>query len=108
MVLIRPNFISQNLCDELIAAFQHISAKYESDGGHVRKWPYRTAISAALLREAGVPGLDARLDKVRQDAADVVAKFYSISDPTYIDYTLMSEMKFGDRLTFHADNEALT
>ena len=96
MVLTRPGFISQSICDELIAAFRYVSDNRVSSDGHVRKWPYRTAISAVLLKEAGIPGLEERLSKIRQQAADAVTQFYGISGATFIDYTLMTEMKVGD------------
>jgi predicted 2-oxoglutarate/Fe(II)-dependent dioxygenase YbiX len=108
MLLTRRGFISQSFSDKLIKAFQHVSANHGSSDGHVRKWQYRTAISAVLLREAGIRGLDTRLDRIRQKAAGVVTRFYGISFPAHIDYTLMSEMKVGDCVPPHADNEKRT
>jgi predicted 2-oxoglutarate/Fe(II)-dependent dioxygenase YbiX len=105
VLLIRPGFISQSISDELIAAFRQIDKNWVSGDSHVRRWPYRTAISAVLLKEAGIRGLDERLSKVRQQAADAVCEFYGLSDATYIDYTLMTEMKVGDSVPMHADNQ---
>ena len=108
MVLTCPGFISRSFSDKLIEAFQYVSKNHGSSDGHVRKWQYRTAISAVLLREAGIRGLDARLGRIRQKAAAVVTRFYGISAPAHIDYTLMSEMKAGDCVPSHADNEKRT
>jgi hypothetical protein len=105
MVLIRPEFISPSEADELIATFRYVSDNSEPDGGHVRKWPYRNALSAVLLLRAGKPGIAELLGGIRREAADSLIKFYGIQERAHIDYTLMSEMKIGDCIPPHADNE---
>jgi predicted 2-oxoglutarate/Fe(II)-dependent dioxygenase YbiX len=104
-LLIKPDFLSQDFCCELIAAFQKVSDAYGPADDYVRRWPYRTSIWGPTMRQRVENGLGERLSEIREKVVDEVCSFYQVAGPTYVDFTLFTEMMFGDCHPLHADNE---
>lgn len=106
MLLIRHEFVPPTLCCELIAAFQQISETYTHTDDYVRRWPYRTSICGVVIKRRAIESVSERLTEIRRRAADALCRFYGVTGPTHIDFTLATEMRDGDYHPPHADNEA--
>jgi hypothetical protein len=106
MLLIRQGFLSPTLCRNLIAGFQQISETYTEADDYVRRYEDRTSICGIAIKRAGIDGVSDELNEIRQRAADALCRFYGVVGPTHIDFTLAAEMRAGDCLPAHADNES--
>lgn len=106
MLLIRHGFLSPTLCGSLIAAFQQISETYTEADDYVRRYEDRTSICGIAIKRAGIDGVSDEINEIRQRAADALRRFYGIAGPIHIDFTLATEMRVGDCLPPHADNES--
>lgn len=105
MLLIRHGFLSPTLCRNLIAGFQQISETYTKEDDYVRKYEDRTSICGIAIKRAGIDGVSDEINEIRQRAADALGRFYG-AGPIHIDFTLATEMRVGDCLPAHADNES--
>lgn len=106
MLLIRHGFLSPTLCRNLIAGFQQISETYTEEDDYVRRYEGRTSICGIAIKQAGIDGVSDELSEIRQRAADALGEFYGVAGPIHIDFTLAAEMRVGDCLPVHADNES--
>ncbi|MBF9131561.1 2OG-Fe(II) oxygenase [Plantactinospora sp. S1510] len=98
-ILVEPDFVPPTQCAHLIAEFRRVS---DLDAGS-RKTTIRTELPAVALRRHGC--LD--LDPVRDRVLARLGWFYRVSGSLYLEYTLLSEMRAGDRHVLHADSERL-
>ena len=105
MLLIQRGFLSPTLCRNLIAGFQQISKTYTQEDDYVRKYEDRTSICGIAIKRAGIEGVSDEINEIRQRAADALRQFYGVKEPIHIDFTLANEMRAGDCLPAHADNE---
>lgn len=106
MLLIRHGFLSPTLCRDLIAGFQQISETYTKEDDYVRRCEHRTSICGIAIKRAGIDGVSDEINEIRHRAADALCRFYGIAGPIHIDFTLATEMRVGDCLPAHADNES--
>jgi predicted 2-oxoglutarate/Fe(II)-dependent dioxygenase YbiX len=106
MLLIQHGFLSPTLCRNLIAGFQQISETYTKADDYVRKYEDRTSICGIAIKRARIDGVSDEINEIRQRAADALCRFYGIAGPIHIDFTLATEMRVGDCLPAHADNES--
>jgi predicted 2-oxoglutarate/Fe(II)-dependent dioxygenase YbiX len=90
----------------LIAGLQEISETYTKADDYVRRYEHRTSICGIAIKRAGIDGVSDKINEIRQRAADEVVRFYGTAGPTHIDFTLATEMRAGDCLPVHADNES--
>jgi predicted 2-oxoglutarate/Fe(II)-dependent dioxygenase YbiX len=95
-ILVEPGFVTSVECERLIAEFRRVA---EVDVC-TRRQTVRTELPAAALRQHGFRDLDPIRDRVLTD----LANFYAVSD-LFLEFTLLSEMRAGDRHVLHADNE---
>ena len=105
MLLIQRGFLSPTLCRNLVAGFQQISETYTKEDDYVRKYEDRTSICGIAIKRAGIDGVSDEINEIRQRAADALGQFYG-ADPLHVDFTLANEMRVGDFLPSHADNES--
>lgn len=106
MLLIRHGFLSPTLCRNLIAGLQQISETYTKADDYVRRYEHRTSICGIAIKRAGIDGVSDKIIEIRRRAADEVCRFYGTAGPIHIDFTLATEMRVGDCLPVHADNES--
>jgi predicted 2-oxoglutarate/Fe(II)-dependent dioxygenase YbiX len=106
MLLIRHGFLSQTLCRDLVSGLQQISETYTKADDYVRRWEHRTSICGIAIKHAGIDGVSDQINEIRDRAADALWQFYGFAGPTYIDFTLASEMRVGDSHPTHADSES--
>jgi predicted 2-oxoglutarate/Fe(II)-dependent dioxygenase YbiX len=101
-VAIVDDFLPADCCRLLIDAFDRLAASDHQNG--IRRAAQRTEISAHAIRAASQPAHDL-IGAARRDIAELVTHQFAVSHPLYVEYTLLSSMRAGDRHQRHADRE---
>lgn len=106
-VLIKPDFLSLDSCDELIRGFQRLGSappRCSECSGSLRQQPNRTEIAAGLFKRGRMNDVLKRLSDIRAAALDEVEAFFDAT-ALAVEFTLLTEMRAGDAHPRHADNE---
>jgi hypothetical protein len=111
MLLIRPEFVSLEWANDLIAAFRQIVDVPAAMGvgahqraAYLQESPDRTEAGGLAFRQAGMPEVHRQITEVRHQARDIVCQFYGVPGTLYTEYTLVTEMRIGDSHPLHADS----
>jgi hypothetical protein len=101
-VAISDDFATGDQCEFLIASFDDLARSSYTSG--VRRLTSRTEISAVAMREANAEAFEL-ISAIRVKVHQFVKAAFDVSQPLYIDFTLLSAMGAGDRHPMHADRE---
>ena len=104
-VAIVDGFLPDDRCGLLIDAFDRLAVSDDRNG--IRRAAQRTEISAYAVRAASQAAHDL-VGAVRKGIAELITHQFGVSHPLYVEYTLLSAMRAGDRHQRHADRERRT
>ena len=98
MPFVRPGFVPNDVCASLVAAIVRAGA-----GPDARVLPKRVEIEGRALRT--YPDAYEILTRLRAAAAAELSAAFPCPTPSYLEFTLLTEMKDGDAHSRHADSE---
>lgn len=104
-VVIADDFLPQERCKLLIGAFDELAKSGRMDG--MRHLASRTEMSAILMRDAGDEAFRL-VGATRLRILEVIRNRFGMESPQYVESTLLSAMRLGDRHALHADRELLS
>lgn len=101
-VAIVDGFLPSDRCGLLIDAFDRLAVSDHRNG--IRRAAQRTEISAHAIRAVSQAAHDL-IGATRKNIAELITHQLGVSHPLYVEYTLLSSMRAGDRHQRHADRE---
>jgi len=101
-VAIVDGFLPGDHCGLLIDAFDRLAVSDQRNG--IRRSAQRTEISAYAIRAVSQVAHDL-IGAARKGIAELITRQFGVSHPLYVEYTLLSSMRTGDRHQRHADRE---
>lgn len=101
MTILRPGFVPSDECASIVAAIRRAAP-----GPDARVQPKRVEIDGLACRR--FPHIYDFVTRFRASATKELAMAFPRPSPSFIEFTLLTEMKDGDAHALHADNEKRT
>ena len=107
MIFLIEDFISSEQCSDLIQAFRRASSNGDIPAGHLRLSPERTELTAKALYKVSPLPVRQFLDEFHARLVNTVNSALGGEAEYFIEFSVITEMRKGDRHVAHADNERL-
>jgi hypothetical protein len=104
-IAIVDDFLSGDDCRSLITVADQLAASSYRDG--IRRTAHRTEISACNARVLSKAAYDL-IGAARRRITELIADRFDAGQPLYVDFTVLTAMRMGDRHVRHADRERRT